>query len=101
MISITALTYSDDIFRLAALLRIDWAMLPLLKLLLLLKILLLKLEIMIIPAIVAPSNDSSSGVCVSDDNDSRTALADDESISELFTTVLRLDSNANRVAAHL
>ena len=97
MISITALTYSDDIFRLAALLRIDWAMLPLLNI----RILLLILEIMIIPAIVAPSNDSSSGVCVSDDNDSRTALADDESISELVTTVLRLDSNANRVAAHL
>lgn len=97
MISITALTYSDDIFRLAALLRIDWEMLPLLNI----RILLLILEIMIIPAIVAPSNDSSSGVCVSDDNDSRTALADDESISELLTTVLRLDSNANRVAAHL
>lgn len=97
MISITALTYSDDIFRLAALLRIDWEMLPLLNI----RILLLILEIMIIPAIVAPSNDSSSGVCVSDDNDSRTALADDESISELVTTVLRLDSNANRVAAHL
>jgi hypothetical protein len=97
MISITALTYSDDIFRLAALLRIDRAMLPLLNI----RILLSILEIMIIPAIVAPSNDSSSGVCVSDDNDSRTALADDESISELLTTVLRLDSNANRVAAHL
>ena len=51
-----------------------------------------------LPAIVAASNDSSSGDCVSDDSDSKTALADKGSTSSLSATALRLDSSANRVA---
>jgi hypothetical protein len=95
MMSITAPTYSDDIFSCLALLRIVWAMSPL--------VILLVMVVLIywydIPAIEAPSTDSSSGICVNDDNDRRTALADDGSISELLTTDWRLVSSANRVAA--